>query len=68
MPPMVMHDFKKIETSVLHVMLAAHSSYYGRELTVCEAIDCSITIKQLQDEIAARKNIPVLNPKDSSFL
>jgi len=51
-----MHDLKRVETSVLLVMLAAHSSYYGRELTVCESIDRDITIKLLQDEIVSRKN------------
>jgi hypothetical protein len=51
-----MHDFKKIETSVLLVMLAAHSPAYGRELTDGETIDCDKTIKLLQEEIASRKN------------
>jgi hypothetical protein len=52
----VMLDLKMIETSVLLVMLAAHSSNDGKELTVCEAIDRGITIKRLQDEIISRKN------------
>jgi hypothetical protein len=50
-----MHDFKKIETSVLLVMLAAYSSDYGRELSDCETIDCNLTIDRLREEIAARK-------------
>ena len=51
-----MHELKSLETSVLLAMLAAHSSYYGRELTECESIDCEITIKQLHDEITSREN------------
>jgi hypothetical protein len=47
---------KKIETVVLHTMMAAHSSYYGRVLTVSEAADCKITICLIQDEIASRKD------------
>jgi hypothetical protein len=38
-----MHDVKKIETSILLVMLAAHSSDFGRELTVGETIDGATT-------------------------
>ena len=51
-----MHDFKKIETSVLLVMLAAYSSDYGRPLSDGETIDCAITIKLRQEEIASGKN------------
>jgi hypothetical protein len=51
-----MHDFKKIETSVLLVMLATHSSDYGSEFSDCEIIDCKITINLLREEIEARKD------------
>jgi hypothetical protein len=52
---MVMQDLKKIETVVLLTMVAAHSSYYGRVLTMNEAADCKTTIHLLQDEIASRR-------------
>jgi hypothetical protein len=51
-----MQELKKIKTSILLVMVAAHSSDYGRILTVDEANDCRITIKELQEEIASRKD------------
>lgn len=50
-----MQEFKKIETNVLLVMMAAYSSDYGRELTECEVIDCEKTIRLLREEIASRK-------------
>jgi hypothetical protein len=56
---MGMQDLKKLETLVLQTMVAAHSSYYGRKLTVGETTDCNTTIGWLQDEIASRKNAEV---------
>ena len=53
---MVMPDLKKIETVVLLTMVAAHSSYYGRALTVREVTDCKTTIYWIQDEIESRKD------------
>ena len=62
-----MPELKRIETNVLLVMLAAHCSDYGRELTRGESIDCDITIKRLRAEIASRKKeegskIPQISP------
>jgi hypoxanthine phosphoribosyltransferase len=51
---MVMQDLKKIETVVLLTMMAAHSSYYRRALTVDEVADCKTTIGLIQNEIAFR--------------
>lgn len=51
----VMQDLKNIETLVLLTMIAAHSSYYGRALSVSESQDCQATISQLQAEVALRK-------------
>jgi len=53
---MVMQDLKKIETDVLLTMVAAHSSFYGRVLTMNEAACCKTTIHLLQDEIASRRD------------
>jgi hypothetical protein len=52
---MVMLYLKKIETDVLLTMVAAHSSYYGKVLTVSEDDDCKTTIYLIQKEIASRK-------------
>ena len=49
-----MQDLKNIETLVLLTMIAAHSSNYGRVLSVSESQDCNITISQLQAELALR--------------
>ena len=52
-----MQELKNIKTSILLVMVAAHSSDYGRALTVNEADDCMKAIKELQEEIASRKDV-----------
>lgn len=50
-----MQELKNIDTVVLLIIVAAHSSYYGRVLTVGEVKDCEITICQLKEEISSWK-------------
>jgi hypothetical protein len=50
-----MEDLKNIETLVLLTMLAAHSAYYGRALSISESKECMTTISQLQTELALRR-------------
>jgi hypothetical protein len=51
-----MQDLKKIETVVLHTMMAAYLSYYGRVLSMSEAADCKTTLRRIEDEITSRKD------------
>ncbi|MEO7923825.1 MAG: hypothetical protein ABIR30_09115 [Chitinophagaceae bacterium] len=63
-----MPDFKKIETSVLLTMVAAHEAYYGRLLTGDETSACRITISQIQKEIASRKENSMKLVNSPAFL
>ena len=51
---MGMSDIKKIETVVLHTIIAAHSSYCAKALTADEAANCKTIICRIQNEIASR--------------
>jgi hypothetical protein len=52
-----MQEFKAIETSVLRIMLAAHTAPGGRVLTATETRDCNVVIDLLQRELALRKEV-----------
>lgn len=57
-----MLELKNIETRVLRIMVEAYSSYYGRTPSAGELSDSRQTIIELEDEIARRSPVKMINP------